>query len=73
LETSSGPDFLGIKVELTTTKWVLINQEGKVLFTFNDSNRGNPVALAARVLKLLYLVLYFQLKTPHSCSIGYEE
>ena len=38
----------------TTTKAILIDKDGRILWRFYDVNAGNPVDLAVRVLKDLY-------------------
>ena len=54
LEEATGPVFLGLDAGSTTTKAVLIDTEGRILWRFYDVNAGNPVDLAVRVLKDLY-------------------
>ena len=43
---ASGPLFLGLDAGSTTTKAVLIDGDGKILWRFYDVNAGNPVELA---------------------------
>ena len=48
----SGPVFLGLDSGSTTTKAVLTDCDGRILWRFYDVNAGNPVELAVRVLKI---------------------
>ena len=54
LSSATGPVFLGLDSGSTTTKAVLIDTEGRILWRFYDVNAGNPVELAVKVLKDLY-------------------
>jgi activator of 2-hydroxyglutaryl-CoA dehydratase len=38
-----GPLFLGIDAGSTTTKAVVINTRGELVYTYYASNKGNPV------------------------------
>lgn len=57
LESTEGPVFLGLDAGSTTTKAVLIDTKGRILWRFYDVNAGNPVDLAVKVLKSLYKIL----------------
>ncbi|OQA62979.1 MAG: R-phenyllactate dehydratase activator [Spirochaetes bacterium ADurb.Bin269] len=73
LDTAKGPVFLGLDAGSTTTKAVLIDQLGRILWRFYDVNGGNPVDLAVRVLKDLYRRLPSGVRIVRSCSTGYGE
>ena len=73
LASTKGPVFLGLDAGSTTTKAVLIDQEGKILWDFYDVNAGNPVDLAVRVLKDLYKILPKDVYIARSVSTGYGE
>ncbi len=73
LNTAKGPLFLGLDAGSTTTKAVLIDQEGRILWRFYDVNAGNPVDLAVRVLKDLYTRLPKDVYIARSVSTGYGE
>ncbi|OHT04974.1 CoA-substrate-specific enzyme activase [Tritrichomonas foetus] len=73
IKTASGPVFLGIDAGSTTTKTVLIDQDGKVLWKFYDVNGGNPVQLAVKVLKELYSQIPQTVHIARSVSTGYGE
>ena len=69
----TGPVFLGLDAGSTTTKAVLIDQKGRILWRFYDVNAGNPVDLAVRVLKDLYKILPQHAYIARSVSTGYGE
>ena len=73
LDTAKGPVFLGFDAGSTTTKAVLIDPLGRILWRFYDVNAGNPVELAVRVLKDLYRRMPPGMKIIRSCSTGYGE
>ncbi|MBP5283989.1 MAG: 2-hydroxyglutaryl-CoA dehydratase, partial [Treponema sp.] len=73
LNSSEGPLFLGLDAGSTTTKAVLINKEGEILWDFYDVNAGNPVDLAVRVLKDLYKILPKNCYIARAVSTGYGE
>lgn len=57
LYTYQGDAYLGIDVGSTTTKMVLIAQDKSILYTFYDSNRGNPLDLVIEQLKYIHTIL----------------
>lgn len=63
LYTYQGNVYLGIDVGSTTTKMVCIGEDQSILYTFYDSNRGNPLDLVIKQLKYIYTVL------PGHCTI----
>ena len=73
LEKATGAVFLGLDAGSTTTKAVLIDREGRILWRFYDVNAGNPVDLAVKVLKDLYKKLPKDVYIGHSISTGYGE
>jgi len=73
LDTAKGPVFLGLDAGSTTTKAVLIDENGRILWRFYNVNGGNPVELAVRVLKDLYRRLPPDVRIVRSCSTGYGE
>ena len=50
----SGPAYLGIDAGSTTTKMVLIDPEGNILYSFYHSNQGNPVSIVLPQLREIY-------------------
>ena len=73
LGETKGPVFLGLDAGSTTTKAVLINKKGEILWDFYDVNAGNPVDLAVRVLKDLYKILPKDVYIARAVSTGYGE
>lgn len=73
LESASGPVFLGLDSGSTTTKAVLINQKGEIIWDFYSHNMGNPVELAVKVLKDLYKKLPKDVYIARAVSTGYGE
>ena len=73
LDTVKGAVFLGLDAGSTTTKAILIDEQGRILWRFYDVNGGNPVDLAVRVLKDLYKRLPAGIRIVRSCSTGYGE
>jgi predicted CoA-substrate-specific enzyme activase len=73
LDAVKGPVFLGLDAGSTTTKAVLIDQNGNILWDFYAANAGNPVELAVKVLKELYHRLPKDVYIARSVSTGYGE
>ena len=73
LEEASGPVFLGMDAGSTTTKAVLIDREGRILWQFYESNAGNPVNLAVPMLQSLYKQIPNGAHIARSLSTGYGE
>ena len=73
LSEAHGPVFLGLDSGSTTTKAVLINQKGEIIWDFYSHNMGNPVELAVKVLKDLYKKLPEDVYIARAVSTGYGE
>lgn len=73
LSLATGPVFLGLDSGSTTTKAVLVDQKGRILWDFYAHNQGNPVELAVKVLKDLYKILPKDVYIARSVSTGYGE
>ncbi len=73
LEKTHGPVFLGLDSGSTTTKAVLVDKDGRILWSFYAHNQGNPVELAVRVLKDLYARLPKDVYIARAVSTGYGE
>ena len=73
LTKTHGPVFLGLDAGSTTTKAVLIDKDGRILWDFYASNQGNPVELATQVLKDLYAILPEDVYIGRAVSTGYGE
>ena len=73
LTKTHGPVFLGLDSGSTTTKAVLVDKGGRILWSFYAHNQGNPVELAVKVLKELYEQLPDDVYIARSVSTGYGE
>ena len=73
LSTYEGDCFLGIDAGSTTTKLVLIDNEGNLLYSLYGSNEGNPLKSVMNMLKNLYHVLPKKAILRFSGVTGYGE
>ena len=58
-----GDVYLGIDVGSTTSKVILIDTKGSILYSFYNSNEGNPLELIIKIMKEVYDIL------PAGCQI----
>lgn len=73
IESYSGKCFLGIDGGSTTTKIALIDEEGRLLFSYYGSNEGNPVEVVRKALIKLYKALPKNAFIANSVVTGYGE
>ena len=73
LSNYSGNCFLGIDAGSTTTKAVVIGEDGSLLYSFYSGNGGDPLATSLRAIKDIYSKLPDTAQIVHSCSTGYGE
>ena len=73
LENFSGDCFIGIDAGSTTTKLVVIDNEGALLYSLYESNQGNPLKSVISMLKELYAVLPKSAHIRFSGVTGYGE
>ena len=73
LETYCGDCYLGIDAGSTTTKMVLIGQEGQLLYSFYAGNQGNPIETAKKAIWDLKTKLPGSARIARTCSTGYGE
>ena len=73
LENFKGDCFLGIDAGSTTTKLVLIDNEGRLLYSLYKGNQGNPLNSVISMLKELYKVLPKEAKLRFCGVTGYGE
>ena len=73
LKTYSGDCFVGIDAGSTTTKLVLIDRDGKLLYSLYGSNEGNPLQSVIKMLKQLYAEIPEKAVIRFSGVTGYGE
>ena len=73
LQDYKGDCFIGIDAGSTTTKIVLIDNEGKLLYSLYGNNEGNPLQSVIKMLNSLYKVLPETAKLRFSGVTGYGE
>ena len=73
LTSYDGDCFLGIDAGSTTTKIVLIDSDGNLLYSLYGSNEGNPLQSVMKMLKKLYSKLPKNAKLRYSGVTGYGE
>ena len=73
LQDYKGDCFIGIDAGSTTTKIVLIDKEGKLLYSLYGNNEGNPLQSVIKMLHSLYKVLPETAKLRFSGVTGYGE
>ena len=73
IENYEGDCYLGIDAGSTTTKLVLIDKNGKLLYSLYGSNEGNPLKSVMNMLKKLYSVLPPKAILRYSGVTGYGE
>jgi predicted CoA-substrate-specific enzyme activase len=69
----SGNCYLGIDGGSTTTKMVLISEDGELLYSFYSSNEGNPLKVIKSALMNLYNILPKDVHIVNSAVTGYGE
>lgn len=73
LANQKGPCYLGIDAGSTTTKGVLINADGDLVYSYYAGNRGNPVQCAVSILRDLYAQMPGTAYIASACVTGYGE
>ena len=73
LSTYEGDCYLGIDAGSTTTKLVLIDKAGNLLYSLYGSNEGNPLNSVTNMLKNLYKQLPEKAILRYSGVTGYGE
>lgn len=73
LANHQGVSFLGIDAGSTTTKVVLINEDGEILYDFYGNNEGQPLETTMGVLKDLYQKMPEDAFIGKTCVTGYGE
>ena len=65
--------FIGIDAGSTTTKLVVIDKNGAILYSLYGSNEGNPLNSVIKMLEKLYSALPHDAKIRYSGVTGYGE
>ncbi|MBE1302483.1 2-hydroxyacyl-CoA dehydratase [Clostridium botulinum] len=73
ITTYEGKAFLGIDAGSTTTKAILIDNEGAILYSFYGSNKGNPMEITINILKDIYSKINEKIKIAKVTVTGYGE
>ena len=73
ISKARGNVFLGIDAGSTTTMVALIDDEGRLLYSFYDNNNGSPLKTAIRAMGEINKLLPKEAHIVHSCSTGYGE
>lgn len=73
ITTYEGEAFLGIDAGSTTTKAVLIDNEGSILYSFYGGNKGNPMQIIINILKDIYSKINGKIKIAKATVTGYGE
>ncbi len=73
LDQYTGDAWLGIDCGSTTTKMVLIDPDCNLLYTYYDSNKGNPVAIVREQLQMLYDLCGARIRIRGAAVTGYGE
>ena len=73
LSQYAGRAYLGIDCGSTTTKFTLIGQDDELLYSFYDSNRGNPVEIVRQQLETIYALGAGRVQIAASAVTGYGE
>ncbi len=73
LSDYTGDCYIGIDAGSTTTKLVLIDRDGKLLYSLYGNNEGNPLNSVIKMLKTLYNNLPQGVHIRYSGVTGYGE
>ena len=68
-----GKAYLGIDCGSTTTKLVLISEDNSILYSFYDSNKGEPVQAVRKELEKIYSLCSDRISVCASAVTGYGE
>lgn len=69
----TGNAYVGIDCGSTTTKLVLMGEEGELIYSYYHSNRGNPVGIVREQLEEIYKLCGDHITVKGSCVTGYGE
>lgn len=73
IKSYTGAAYLGIDSGSTTTKLVLLSEDGGILFSSYSDNNGQPLDIVAHEIKKIYDSLQPEAFIKASCVTGYGE
>ena len=73
INSYSGRAYLGIDCGSTTTKIVLLSENREILYSYYDSNKGNPVSIVKEQLLNIYRLSEGRISICGSAVTGYGE
>ena len=73
IENYTGRAYLGIDCGSTTTKLVLIDENNNIIYSYYNSNNGNPVSVVKNELQNIYAKCGNGIKIVSSAVTGYGE
>ncbi|NCC82804.1 MAG: 2-hydroxyglutaryl-CoA dehydratase [Clostridia bacterium] len=73
LADARGPLFFGLDAGSTTTKAVLMDENGNLVFSHYQSNEGSPVNSSLKILRKIYADLPDRAYIARACATGYGE
>ncbi|MCL2109626.1 MAG: 2-hydroxyacyl-CoA dehydratase [Oscillospiraceae bacterium] len=73
LELQDGGCYLGLDMGSTTTKAVLINAKGEILYSHYDNNMGEPLKSVTGILKDVYVLMPDKAHIAKAAATGYGE
>ena len=69
----AGNAYIGIDCGSTTTKLVLMGEDGELIYSYYNSNRGNPVSIVREQLLEIYKLCGDRITVKGSAVTGYGE
>ena len=69
----AGNAYIGIDCGSTTTKLVLMGEDGELIYSYYNSNRGNPVSIVREQLLEIYRLCGDRITVKGSAVTGYGE
>ena len=69
----TGNAYIGIDCGSTTTKLVLMGEDGELIYSYYNSNRGNPVSIVREQLLEIYRLCGDRITIKGSAVTGYGE
>ena len=73
LASHKGKCYLGVDAGSTTTKAVLINEKGEVLYSYYNNNMGDPLKSVIGILKEIYSLMPKDAYIAKATATGYGE